>query len=205
MFQLVWNKKAISNTVFIGSVVVLAVVCVTIGFVGYYKINDLQSSYNQLHIDYQNLLTSYNQLQSSSSNYQNLQTQYNQLQSSYNQLNSQYQTLLSRIPNSSVLLIESIDYNRQGGGVTPSGVTNVTVRNTGSTDIHVTSLKLYHGTTILASSVAVLVTVPANSAVSIPQFLHWDSTLSNSHLTYTLTVETLEGYTATSDQMPAWD
>jgi hypothetical protein len=183
---------AVSRSVFVGSVVVLLVVCITVGFVGYYRVNALQASNDQLQTNYDNLQSSYSQLQSSSTYNQNLQNQYNQLQSSYNQLNSQYQQLLTKVPASNGIVIESIDYKPYY--LTPSGVYNVTIRNLGSSDVHVTSLKLYHGTT-LGSSASIFIPISANSTVTISKFLAFTIGVD----IHVLKVETLEGYTLTSD------
>jgi len=214
MFQLLWNKKAISNTVFIGSIVVLAVVCVTVGFVGYKIINSLQTENNSLQSQKDSLQSQANALQASinslqssntqlQNNYQNLQSLYNQLKSSddqlkssYDNLTSQYQTLLSKLPaGGQGITIESIDSKPYF--ITPSGIYNVTIRNHDSSDIHVTALKLYYGA-VLRSSGSVLATIPANSAVTIHQYLEWDSLNYNP---YILKIETLEGYNVTSDPL----
>lgn len=125
--------------------------------------------------------------------------QHQNLQSSYNQLYNQYQTLLSQLPSSQVLTIESII--AQSVFITPSGIYNVTVRNHSSSDIHVTALKFYYGT-ILSSSASLLVTVPANSAVTINHYLSWGTIVQvGSGVIGTLRIETLEGYTVTSDPL----
>jgi hypothetical protein len=104
--------------------------------------------------------------------------------------------LLSKLPaGGQGIAIESID--SEPYSITPSGIYNVTIRNYESADIHVTALKLYYGT-VLRSSASVFVTVPANSAVTIHQYLAWDSLNYNS---YILKIETLEGYNATSDSL----
>ena len=104
--------------------------------------------------------------------------------------------MLSRLPaGGQGITIESID--SQPYSITPSGIYNVTIRNHGSSDIHVTALKLYYGA-VLRSSASVFVTIPSNSAVTIHQYLAWDSLNYNS---YTLKIETLEGYNATSDPL----
>lgn len=184
MIQFLRGKKAVSNVIFAVSVAVLLVICVTIGLMGYYQQSNIQSSDNQLQSDYTQLLTDYTQLQS------NLSI----LQSSFEQLSVQYQQLLTSVPFEEGITIDSIYYKPHY--LIPSGVYNVTVRNHCSSDVHVTSLKLYHGTTLISSK-AVSVTVPTNSAVTIEEFLPFSLTAE----IHTLTIETLEGYTVTSDPM----
>jgi hypothetical protein len=208
MKNLSGNCRAISNFAFIGVVLALIIACVLIGFMGFTGINNLQSEKNllnsqvtslqdsisQLQTNYQNLQSNYQNLQS---NFNQLQTSYHQLNDSYTQLNNQYQTLLSRLPTSQGIAIESV-YYRSGWAY---GVYNVTIRNLGTTDVHVTALKLYHGTS-LASSASVLVTIPASSTATIDQFLQWDMAAAIGYApTHLLKVETLEGYNATSDPL----
>jgi hypothetical protein len=216
LLQLVRNKKAVSNVVFIGSVVVLAIVCVSVGFVGYYRINNLQNENNLLQNQNNSLQANVNSLQSSISNvqssnsqlqtnYQNLQSVNNQLQSSYNQLNSsyaqlsdQYHVLLSRLPATNEISIDSVNWNR--GVASVAGVTSVTVRNVSNETLHIVSLKLYDASQILQSSKDVLVVLSANSTTTINQYL--PSNNEGLDAVFTLKVETLEGYYTTSDPLP---
>jgi len=140
------------------------------------------------------------QISSLNSQIANLQSQISTIQSSgdalqaqYAELLQQYQTLLSRIPPDEGIQIDSMNVNSHG--VTPSGVTQVVVRNLCSSDeVHITSLKLYSGE-VLASSVAVLVTISANSTATINEYLAFKPLMT----IYNLKIETLEGYTTTSD------
>lgn len=201
MFKLaVASKKSVAGitVALIGAIVVLSVVCVTVGFVGVGKTNELQNKYDQLQVDSQNLNASYIALQST---YNQLQTMYDQLKSSggntqlqnnYNRLQEQYNQLLAKLPPNSGIAIDAVDYKPYY--LTPSGVYNITVRNWGSSDVTVVSLKLYAGT-VLVSSSAQHITIPAQSTVTIHQFLAFKPS-EDIHI---LKVETVEGYTATSD------
>lgn len=75
------NSGTVSRTVFVITIVVLLVVCVVSGFVGY-QLKPLAID-SQFDPNYQSLQSSYNQLQSC---YQNLTSEYNQLNSQYQQL-----------------------------------------------------------------------------------------------------------------------
>jgi chaperonin cofactor prefoldin len=222
MKNLSGNCRALSNFAFVGVVLALIIACVLIGFVGFTGINNLQSeknllnsqvtslqasigqlqtNYQDLQTNYQNLQSNFNQLQTSNNqlndSYAQLNSQYQTLNSQYQTLNSQYQALLSRLPTSQGIAIDSV-YSRSGWAY---GVYNVTIRNLGTTDVHVTSLKLYHGTS-LVSSASVLVAIPASSTATINQFLQWDMAAAIGYLpTHILRVETLEGYNATSDPL----
>ncbi len=91
------NTKSVSRTIFLISVVILLVVCVTVGFVGYNNTNNLQTSYNLLQTDQQNLNSTYTQLQ----------TTYNQLQESNQNLQIQLALLQSnnsQLQNTNIIL-----------------------------------------------------------------------------------------------------
>jgi uncharacterized phage infection (PIP) family protein YhgE len=227
MSDLPKSKKAISKLVFSVTILILLVAFLIIGFFGYSSITslqsenktlqsnvdslqtnveNLQSSNDQLQSNYQESQSLYNQLKSSNdqlkSSYDQLKSSddqlksaFNQLQSSYSQLNSQYSDALSKIPSTQGIKIDSVYYQRYYQ--TPSGVYNVTVRNLLSSPLQVTALKLYYGNSLLASSAAVSVTIPANSAITIEKFLPWQLTAD----LHVLKVETLEGYTASSDPL----
>ncbi len=165
------------------------------------KLISLQSNYSQLQKSYQSvqsqqgsLQSSYNQLQN---DYQGIQAKLTGLQSSYDQLDSRYQQLLDRVPPDKGIQIDSLNWNR--GVISQAGINYVIVRNVGSAPVHVISLKLYYNQ-ILQSSANVLVTVSGNSTAKISEFLP-PSARSYDYL-YTLKIETLEGYTATSDPLP---
>jgi len=144
MSQLMRSKKAISNTIFVGSVVALAVVCAIVGFVGYSTINNLQTennsfksqtislqrSINDLQSSNNQLQSSYNQLQT---NYQNLQSSYNQLQLSYDELNSSYSQLLG--PPS--VTITSVSFNSGS----PNSI-GIVLKNTGTKTATVATVKV---------------------------------------------------------------
>jgi FtsZ-binding cell division protein ZapB len=163
------DRKAVGNVVFIGSVVVLLAIVMTVGFVACYDLERVQTENNALQ-----------------ANFQNLQLQLGQLQSEYDQLNNQYQQLLARVASDKGIQINSLAIRNDGD-------TSVVVRNMGSTDVYVTSLKLYQDQ-ILQSSKDVFVIVPANSTTKIDLLLP-PAQYSSSYL-YTFTVVTLEGYTA---------
>ena len=59
-----------------------------------------------------------------------------------------------------------------------------------------TALKLYHDSTLISSK-AVSVPIPADSAVTIEEFLGFSLT----EVLHVLKVETAEGYTVTSDPL----
>jgi len=206
------NSKTVGRTVFIGSVVTLLIICFAVGSIEYYQINSLQTTNNKLQTDYENLQTihsqleatysqlqsTYAQLQESTNNNLALQNQYNQLQASYNALNTKYQKLLASIPSTNGLLITQVDQNH--GVASQAGVISVTLRNVSNETLHITSLKLYDSSQVLQSSKDVLVVLSPNSTTIINQFLR----SNNEGVTalFYLKVETLEGYTATSDPLP---
>jgi len=149
------------------------------------QISSLQSQINSLQFQI-------NTIQSSGTT---LQSQYVALLANYTQLKEQYEILLLRVPPDSGIVIDAIYYKPRY--LTPSGVYNVSVRNLGSEDVHVTSLKLFYGNSILGSSASLLVTIPASSTVTIEQFLPFTIGVD----IHILRVETLEGYTATSNSL----
>jgi predicted PurR-regulated permease PerM len=194
----------VSRLLFVGVVVVLLVACFIIGFIGYSDVTGLQKSYSELQSDYNDLSSTYIRFQISSSEVQSdlnstqsqlssLQSSYNQLENQYSQLNGQYQSLLSDFQPGAGITVDSINYNFNG--TAPAGVTQAVVRNLGSSAVHVTSLKLFIGTTILVSSAAVFIEIQPNSSATINQFLPFALAAN----VYTLKVSTLEGYNATSD------
>jgi FtsZ-binding cell division protein ZapB len=199
MSNLIGNSKAVSKVIFAGTIVVFLIALIAIGFMMSARIDAVQTENNILQSQITTLQSTNDQLQN---NNQNLQSQYNQLKTSddnlaasYNALNDQYQTLLSKLPSGGQgITIESIDQRSSN-----YGIYNVTVRNLSSSDIHVTALKLYSGT-LFVSSASVLVTVPSNSATTIHQFVPWNYAWPNS-VEYTLKIETLEGYTVTSEPL----
>ena len=198
MNKLAGSSKGI-QVLLVGLIVILTVALFSVGYMLSNRLDTLQTNYNKLETDYQSLQTSYNQLQSSANNNTNLQAQYNQLQVQCNQISSQYQQLLSKLPSSGeALTIDSIDC--QSRYITPSGIYNVTLRNHVSSEIHVTALKIYSGST-LSSSAAVLVTIPANSAYTISHYIAWGNAALTESSTITLKIETLEGYNVISDPL----
>jgi hypothetical protein len=126
----------------------------------------------------------------------NISYQLGLLQSAYQQLQSEYSNLTSNSSTSGQgLTIDAIYSESVYSG---SGIFNVTVRNNYPKDVHVTSLKIY-GDTTLSSNASVLVTIPANSSVTINQYVPWGPAVTaRSHVVCTLTIETLEGYSGTS-------
>ena len=195
---------SVSRFLFVGIVVVLLVVCFVIGYVGYSNVTGLQNSYNELQSDYNELSSTYSRLQISSNQVQSdlnssqsqlssLQSSCNQLENQYSQLSGQYQSLLSDFQPGAGITIDSLDYD--SNGTSPAGVTHLVVRNLGSSALHVTSLKLFIGTTILVSSVAVFTEIEPSSTATFNQFLPFALAAN----VYTLRVSTLEGYNATSD------
>lgn len=135
------------------------------------------------------------QLNSLQLQYTNLQSQNTNLQANYSQLMNEYQQALAKIPSDKGITIDGINYSAGNTG----SVTGVAVRNLGVNAVTVVSLKLYWNTEgVLSSSVSVNVVIPANSTTSIQTFLPingWNSVYD----TWTVKVETLEGYNATSD------
>lgn len=212
MIKVPRRKSGVSNVIFVVSIGVLLVICVAFSFMAFYQSPNSQSSNNQLQLDYNQLQTDFDLLQSDynglEANYENLQMDYNtlqweneqiesdlsNLQSSFDQLSAAHQQLLASVPSGQGITIDSIYYKPHY--LIPSGVYNVTVRNHCSSDVHVTALKLYHDTTLISSK-AVSVSIPANSAVTIEEFLAFSLT-ENLHV---LKIETLEGYTVTSDPL----
>lgn len=98
------QKKHASTLVFVGVIVILLLVCVSVGFVGYNNTNSLQVNYDKLQTDYQNLQTTYNQLQST---YNISQRQVDaqastilELQSQVNSLNQQVESLNQQLTTS---------------------------------------------------------------------------------------------------------
>jgi hypothetical protein len=196
----------VSRRLFIGVVVVLLIACLIIGFVSYSNVTGLQSNYGELQSDYNELSSTYSRLQISSTYLESdlnstqsqlggLQSLYDQLQNEYSQLSGAYQSLLSSVPPGAGITIDSVDYD--SNGTSPAGVTQIVVRNLGSSAVHVISLKLFIGTTILVSSVAVFTEIQASSTATFNQFLPF--TLAAN--VYTLRISTLEGYNATSDSI----
>ncbi len=159
--------------------------------------SQLQVTYSQLQNTFDQLQTTYNQLKSSSTNSQ-IQSQYAQLQTQYNQLNDKYQKLLASIPSTAGLLITEITQNY--GVATQAGVTSVTLRNVSNETLHIISLKLYDSNQVLQSSKDLMVSLAQNATTTINQYLH----SNNEGVTaqFFLKVETLEGFTQTSDPLP---
>ena len=192
----------------LGIIVVALVIAVVAMPVLYYApILDELSSHVAAQQD--QLYSKETQISSLNSQIANLQSQINTIQSSGNTLQSQYVELLTDytqlqhqlellLPPNSGITIDSIFTKPYY--LTPAGVYNVTVRNFGSSDVHVTSLKLYYGT-VLESSAAEYVTIPAKSAVTIQQFLAGRQMSDPTGSSYSLKVETLEGFKATSDPL----
>ena len=198
MIKVPRRKSGVSNVIFVVSIGVLLVICVAFSFMAFYQSpnsqssnNQLQSDYNGLEANYENLQMDYNTLQWEN---EQIESDLSNLQSSFDQLSAAHQQLLASVPSGQGITIDSIYYKPHY--LIPSGVYNVTVRNHCSSDVHVTALKLYHDTTLISSK-AVSVSIPANSAVTIEEFLAFSLT-ENLHV---LKIETLEGYTVTSDPL----
>jgi uncharacterized phage infection (PIP) family protein YhgE len=89
------------SLVFVAITIVLVLVVVSVGTVGYVSNNSLQASYNELETNYQNLNSTYIQLQSSYASAQrdanNKANTIQELQSELNSLNDQVQSLKSQL------------------------------------------------------------------------------------------------------------
>jgi hypothetical protein len=169
----------------------------------------LQSNYNALESNLSStlsaqsdLLAEYNMLNSKyttlNSNYASLQANYTALQSNYTLILNNYNSLQSLVPSSKGITIDAISWNR--GNMTNAGITNIYVRNLGTTVLHVVSLKLFYND-ILQSSVSLdFALPPGNVTEDISVFL--PPATYNYNDIYTLKVMTLEGYNATSDPLP---
>jgi len=142
------------------------------------------------------------------SNYQSIQSQLGYLQSqpipqsSTSQVDSSDQQPSEEFPPTSQIIIESVNFTYEEGEMlhrlVTALVTNVVVKNLGAKNVAVTSIKLYYSGELQASK-AVSVIIPSNSTRNIETHLapgHWGSAGGN---LYFVTVETKQGYTATSD------
>lgn len=152
------------------------------------QINSKDAQINSLNSQIANLQSQFKTIQSSG----------NDLQSQYAKLLAEYNLLLSRVPPDQGIQIDSIDWNR--GVASVAGVTSVTIRNIGNVTVHVISLKLYNSNDVLQSSKDVLITITPNMTSTVNQYLH--SNNEGFDALFHLKVETLEGYTTTSDPLP---
>jgi hypothetical protein len=135
------------------------------------------------------------------SNYQSIQS-HPIPQSSTSQVDSSDQQPSEEFPSTSQIIIESVNFTYEKGEMlhrlVTARVTNVVVKNLGAKNVAVTSIKLYYSGELQASK-AVSVIIPSNSTRNIETYLvpgHWGSAGGNF---YFVTVETKQGYTATSD------
>jgi hypothetical protein len=142
------------------------------------------------------------------SNYQSIGSQLSYLQSqpipqsSTSQVDSSDLQPSEEFPSTSQIIIESVNFTYEKGEMlhrlVTARVTNVVVKNLGVKNVAVTSIKLYYSGELQASK-AVSVIIPSNSTRKIETYLvpgHWGSAGGNF---YFVTVETKQGYTATSD------
>jgi len=178
--------------------------------------NSLQSTYSTLQSNYNSLQSNlsatesaqttltnqYNSLNSQynllTNNFGSIQANFTSLQNNYSQLMNSYNSILTLVPSDKGIAIDAISWNR--GNMSLAGITNIFVRNLGTSDVHINSLKLFYNN-VLQSSLSLNVRLPpGNVTVDVPVFLPPSS--YNYNNLYTLKVMTLEGYNATSDQLP---
>src|SRR5271157_4380176 len=217
------ERKMVSRNVAIA----LGIICIVlVALIGYFTVtgisaqnsyNNLQNQINQLQAWLDGNITNYetainslnsniaslqNQINSDSttinsltSQNSNLQSQYTSLQANYSQLMQEYQVALAEIPSDKGITIDAVNYTAG------QDITGVAVRNLGVNATTVVSLKLYWTTEgVLASSASVDVVIAGNSTADIQTFLPingWNTVYD----IWTLKVETLEGYNATSDPL----
>jgi hypothetical protein len=169
----------------------------------------LQNQLDNLTSEMANLQSQVDSLTSENlSNYQSIGSQLSYLQSqpipqlSTSQVDSSDQQPSEEFPPTSQIIIESVNFTYEKGEMlhrlVTALVTNVVVKNLGAKNVVVTSIKLYYSGELQASK-AVSVIIPSNSTRNIETHLaprHWGSAGGN---LYFVTVETKQGYTATSD------
>ena len=158
MANVLHNCKAVGKTVFVGSVVALLIVCIAVGSIEYYQINNLQNSnsklqadYNELQTDYQNLNATYNQLQLDyDSSQRQMGTQAStivQLQSQVTSLTQQAESLNQQLTTSqNTVQSQSTTINSQ-----TSQITNLQSQIAGlNSNIASLQLQLSNATTLIA-------------------------------------------------------
>jgi len=155
------------------------------------QILSLNSQINQLETWLNSNITAYT-IYSNDHSYTN--EQYQNLQDQITNLTAQIESLLTTISIDSVSWNHTYNIN--------ASVTGVSVTNRGSSSVTVISLKLYWNSgNALASQASVNVTIAGDSTANITTCLPVSEFNTYSD-TWTLTVYTLEGYTATSDPLP---
>ena len=179
----------------------LMVVLLVVGVFSYTTITRLQSENRSLQTQYDQLTSDDSMLQSVYAslvgNYAVLQQSDARLKLDYDKLKADYASLQAKVPKDKGILIDSLEWNR--GQLSQAGITAIAIRNLGSADVHIISLKLYYNQT-LQSSASPSVVLSGNSTYNIKTFL--PPAVKDPSYLYVLRVETLEGYTATSDPLP---
>ena len=90
--KIIKNSLSASGVIFIGALIALFAVCLTVGFVAFVQINSLQNSNTAVQNSLDTLQSNYDQLEK---NFNIIQSNYAQLQLQYNELYSQYLQLTS--------------------------------------------------------------------------------------------------------------
>jgi predicted nuclease with TOPRIM domain len=159
------------------------------------QFNNLQSQLSDLQGEHSELRSQYTSLQP---DYANLQANYSSLNTTYAQLVNDYQQLLTKLPPDKGIRIDAVNWIRD----IPSsaGITDVFVRNVGVSNVTVISIKLFHQE-VLQSSNSFQVVIPENSTYHFESLDLPTSEFNQSYL-FEIRVETLEGYSATSDPLP---
>jgi len=188
------KKLQITSVILVIAVLILSVFSYTTVTRLQSEIRSLQTQYDQLSTEDSNLQSIYSSLLG---RYAQLQYSDASLKTDYDKLKADYSSLQAKIPKDKGIKIDSLEWNR--GQLSQAGITAIVIRNLGSTDVHVISVKLYYNQT-LQSSVSPSVVVSGNSTYSIKTFL--PPAVKDPSYLYILRVETLEGYTATSDSLP---
>lgn len=192
------NSGNVSKTVFVSVIVVLIVVSIAIGFVGY----QLKSTPNdsQLQTEYQNLQSSYNQLQSS---YQNLTSEYNKLNSQYLQLLPTPSPTPSSSPAATLTLTPQEQVAVQGvsGTIGDTGATVYAQYIAGGNAVIINGAIFYdsNGGTETGTIVGGTVTLPTSGALTTVVIT---GALIPVH-TYTVTLTSSKGYSFVSPSFVA--